>query len=110
MNRAMLAILCLLMTQPLLAEGKPGPVRVFILAGQSNMQGHGFVAADPKRNGGKGSLEYVAKDLATADRFKTLVDSSGAWRTRDDVWITYLERRGPLTVGFGASHDKMGPE
>lgn len=35
-------------------------VKVFILAGQSNMEGHGIIAADPKRNGGKGSLEYQA--------------------------------------------------
>ena len=31
------------------------PVRVFILAGQSNMEGAGQIKADPKRNGGKGS-------------------------------------------------------
>ena len=37
------------------AHATTKPVRVFILAGQSNMEGHGFVAADPKRNGGKGS-------------------------------------------------------
>ncbi|MBE0542540.1 MAG: hypothetical protein IH623_14355 [Verrucomicrobia bacterium] len=32
-------------------------VRVFILAGQSNMEGVGQIKADPKRNGGMGSLE-----------------------------------------------------
>lgn len=32
------------------------PVKVFILAGQSNMEGHGFVAADPMRNEGKGII------------------------------------------------------
>jgi alpha-galactosidase len=46
-------------------------VRVFILAGQSNMEGHGFVAADPKRNGGKGPLEFAAKDGAVK-RFQQL--------------------------------------
>ena len=45
------------------------PVRVFILAGQSNMEGHGFVAAEPRHNGGKGSLEFLVKDAATAQRF-----------------------------------------
>jgi hypothetical protein len=34
---------------------------VFILADLSNSEGHKFGAADPKRNEGKGSLEYVAK-------------------------------------------------
>jgi alpha-galactosidase len=86
------------------------PVRVFVLAGQSNMQGHGFVSADPRRNGGKGSLEFVAKDPATAKHFAPLVDAAGKWRTRDDVWISYLDRTGPLTVGYGATPEMIGPE
>ena len=86
------------------------PLKVFILAGQSNMEGHGFVPADPKRNGGKGSLEFVVKDPATAKKFTTLVDAAGKWRTRDDVWISYLDRKGPLTVGYGARPDMIGPE
>jgi alpha-galactosidase len=85
-------------------------VRVFILAGQSNMEGHGFVAAEPKRNGGRGSLEFLVKDAATTQRFAPLVDTAGQWRTRDDVWITYLDRQGPLTVGYGARPEMIGPE
>ena len=85
-------------------------VRVFILAGQSNMEGHGIVAADSKRNGGQGSLEFVVKDPTTAKRFAPLVDSAGKWRTRDDVWISYLNRKGPLTVGFGVRAETIGPE
>ncbi len=42
------------------AEKGKSPVKVFVLAGQSNMEGHGIIAADPKRNGGKGSLEYLS--------------------------------------------------
>ena len=91
-------------------EAATKPVRVFILAGQSNMEGHGIVAADPKRNGGKGSLEFVAKDPVTAKHFAPLLDAAGKWRTRDDVFITYLDRKGPLTVGYGASELKIGPE
>jgi hypothetical protein len=95
------------------AENKPPaekPVQVFILAGQSNMQGTGFVKADPKRNGGKGSLEFLAKDAATADKFKHLLRPDGAWAVRDDVWIHYLDRKGRLTVGFGSGTDRIGPE
>ncbi len=88
----------------------PKPVRVFILAGQSNMEGHGFISADPKRNGGKGSLEFLVKDPATAKRFSQLADAQGHFRTRDDVWISYLDRKGPLTVGYGADPDLIGPE
>jgi hypothetical protein len=87
-----------------------GPVKVFILAGQSNMEGHGFIAADPKRNGGKGSLEYLAKDEATAKRFAHLKGTGGEWRTRDDVWISYLDRSGPLKTGYGAKKELIGPE
>ena len=87
------------------------PVRVFILAGQSNMEGAGQIKADPKRNGGKGSLEFLVKDATTAKQFVPLVDSTGQWRTRDDVWISYLDRKGPLTVGFGArAGETIGPE
>lgn len=86
------------------------PVKVFILAGQSNMEGHGFIAADPKRNGGKGSLEFLVKDPATSKRFAHLVDEAGQWRTRDDVRISYLDQSGPLTVGFGARKELIGPE
>ena len=86
------------------------PVKVFILAGQSNMEGQGFIKAEPRRNGGKGSLEFLVKDPATADRFKPLVDRDGKWVVRDDVRIHYLGRKGKLTVGYGAKEDRIGPE
>lgn len=86
------------------------PLRVFILAGQSNMEGHGAVKADPKRNGGKGSLEFVAKDAATAPHFKHLLNADGSWKARDDVYITYLDRKGKLAAGFGVKEDRIGPE
>ncbi len=92
------------------AAAADGPVKVFILAGQSNMEGHGFIAADPKRNGGKGSLEYVAKDGAAADKFKHLLGKDGKWAVRDDVWVHYLDRKGKLTAGFGVKEDRIGPE
>jgi len=86
------------------------PVKVFILAGQSNMEGQGIIAADPKRNGGKGSLEYLVKEPSTAARFAHLVAKDGKWTVRDDVWISYLDRQGALTVGYGPKPDRIGPE
>jgi alpha-galactosidase len=111
MKKSILSLAALLVASlPALAQSKP--VRVFILAGQSNMEGQGFIAADPKRNEGKGSLEFLAKDPATTKHFAPLQDPSaaGQWKKRDDVWISYLERKGPLTVGFGATPEKIGPE
>ena len=102
-------LMAALAASPLIASASK-PVSVFILAGQSNMEGHGFVTAAPQRNGGKGSLEFLVKDPAMAKRFAPLVDAAGQWRKRDDVWITYLDRKGPLTAGYGARPDMIGPE
>ncbi|MEO6786856.1 MAG: sialate O-acetylesterase [Chthoniobacteraceae bacterium] len=111
-RRALCAALAVAFTAtPLFAADTPKkPVRVFILAGQSNMEGQGFISADAKRNGGKGSLEYLVKDAATAARFAHLADKDGKWIVRNDVWISYLDRKGPLTVGYGAKADRIGPE
>jgi len=114
-NRAQLAvhdpeIFALLKTLWGEPAGPSGPVKVFILAGQSNMEGHGHIAADSKRNGGKGSLELLVQEAATAPRFSHLADGAGQWRIREDVWISYLDRSGPLTVGYGARKEFIGPE
>lgn len=69
-----------------------------------------MVPADPKRNEGKGSLEFLVRDPATSGRFAHLAASTGQWKSRSDVWISYLDRKGPLTVGFGARPDRIGPE
>lgn len=89
---------------------KNTPVKVFILAGQSNMEGHGIIKADPKRNGGQGSLEFLTKDSVTAEKFKHLLGNDGKWSVRDDVWIHYLDRKGRLTAGYGVREDRIGPE
>jgi alpha-galactosidase len=99
-----------LVTLAVPATAADKPVKVFILAGQSNMEGHGFIKADPKRNEGKGSLEHITKQPATADKFKHLLGTDGKWAVRDDVWIHYLDRKGKLTAGFGAKEDRIGPE
>lgn len=92
----------------MLAAGprKAPPVKAFILAGQSNMVGHGFYAADPKRNDGQGSLEAAVH----AGKFQKLMDKDGKWQERDDVWIQFMGRKGKLTVGYGAGEDRIGPE
>ena len=91
------------------AIGAP-PVRVFILAGQSNMEGHGLIVAQTNHNGGQGSLEYLVRHPATTNRYASLVDAAGHWRQRADVWISYLDRHGPLSAGYGARDTMIGPE
>jgi len=110
MNKSILSVLIFFGVIGFCDNATAKPIKVFILAGQSNMEGAGVIKSDPQRNDGKGSLEYLVKNEATAKQFATLVDSSKNWRTRDDVWITYLDRKGPLTVGFGARKETIGPE
>lgn len=112
-HRSKVIALAFVMTMRLvtgLAADPPKPTKVFILAGQSNMEGQGFILSDPNRNAGRGSLEFLVKDPVTAPRFKHLVDRDDKWIVRDDVWISYLDRKGPLTVGYGAKNDRIGPE
>jgi alpha-galactosidase len=85
------------------------PLKVFILAGQSNMEGHGRIKADRNHNEGKGSLEYLVQDRST-DKYKHLLGKDGTWAVRNDVWIHYLDRKGKLTPGFGVNEEQIGPE
>ncbi|MDP6506651.1 MAG: sialate O-acetylesterase, partial [Planctomycetota bacterium] len=71
------------------AEDKP--VKVFILAGQSNMEGKANNAL----------LEHQATDEKTKALFEHL-RKDGKWIVRDDVFIKYLKRHGGLTIGYGS--------
>ncbi|NQU25084.1 MAG: PEP-CTERM sorting domain-containing protein [Candidatus Nealsonbacteria bacterium] len=87
------------------------PVKVFILAGQSNMEGKGRPETGyGGATGAVGSLRYqVNNDPAN---YGHLVDAGANWVARDDVWIwstTDGGEKGNLTVGFG-SNDWIGPE
>ena len=76
--------------------------KVFLLAGQSNMEGHAVVDLDhPEHyNGGRGNLERtLAANPEFAERFRELRDREGDWSTRDDVWCWYQPWRGPLKAG-----------
>ncbi|MDB4318843.1 sialate O-acetylesterase [Akkermansiaceae bacterium] len=85
---------CAALCQPLSGE----TVRVFILAGQSNMEGKA-------RNT---LLDHQATDPETKKHYAAWRDDNG-WIKRDDVFIKFLKRSGPLTVGFG-SPNCTGPE
>ncbi len=88
-------------------QKKNGLTKVFILAGQSNMEGHGVIKGRP---GQKGTLETLTKDAATAARYKHLLDKDGEWVVRDDVWLSYYDTKCPLTIGKSAARNAIGPE
>ncbi len=81
---------------------KEGPVKVFILAGQSNMQGHAALR----------TLEYLIYNAETAAEYEQWKDRWGDWYERSDCWIWTMdgERYGNLKPGFGQSDKKLGPE
>ncbi|NNE91659.1 MAG: sialate O-acetylesterase [Verrucomicrobiales bacterium] len=83
------------------AQDKPaGPVKVFLLCGQSNMEGKAKVSL----------MDYQARQEATKSIFTHLrTDDGKGWKERDDVFIKFLDRKGKLTVGFG-SPQRVGPE
>ena len=106
-SRVFLAALTGLFAAPLLAADAK-PLKVFILAGQSNMEGQAVVdLAGQDYNEGKGTLATLLKEPAFAARFGHLRDDRGQWAVRADVWVRYQRERqpllvGPLGVGFGA--------
>jgi len=82
------------------AQPKKGPVKVFILAGDSNCEGKARTTL----------LEHLINDPATAATYKHLKAADGKWAVREDVWIRYLGRKGNLTVGYGGGQDQFGIE
>ena len=87
------------------------PLKVFILAGQSNMQGHASVS----------TFDSLADDPKTAPLLTEMRTPDGKPRVSEKVWISSIgclgdaysdltEAKGRLTAGFGAPTDKIGPE
>jgi len=83
------------------------PLKVFILAGQSNMQGHAQVR----------TFEHIGMDPATAPMLAEMVNPDGSPKVCERVWISSVgcaeeEQTGKLTAGFGAAANgpKIGPE
>ncbi|MEM7391953.1 MAG: sialate O-acetylesterase [Verrucomicrobiota bacterium] len=100
-----------------------GPVKVFILAGQSNMEGRGFpepLAWQTTQKKFRERWTHFIKDgdfEAFNKKVKETRDPNDwrkpptyLWSTRQDVWINYLGKHGDLTVGYGAPKNGFGPE
>jgi len=96
------------------AAGKP--LKVYILAGQSNMEGHAKVE----------TFDYIGDDPKTAPLLEQMRGPDGKPRVCERVWISYLtgspgrgtlgEGFGKLTAGYGSRRNpkedggEIGPE
>lgn len=100
-----------------IASAETKPLKVFILAGQSNMEGHAEIR----------TFDYIGRDPLTAPLLKEMRNPDGTPRVCDKVWMSYLtgpydgsangEGLGKLTAGFGERGNqptklgrKIGPE
>ena len=86
-----------------------GPLKVYLLVGQSNMQGHAQVR----------TFDHIGMDPKTAPILKAIRNADGTPKVCENVWISSVdtaapegERHGRLTAGYGASGrgPKIGPE
>ena len=109
--RSAIGVLLALSALPAIAAQ---PLKVYILAGQSNMQGHAKVE----------TFDYLGDDPATAPLLREMRGPEGKPHVCENVWISYLtgargevgEASGKLTAGYGARRNptedggKIGPE
>jgi len=117
MNRSIAGIvlafgLAVVLGSSVMAAGKP--LKVYILAGQSNMEGWADVS----------TFDYIGLDPKTAPLLKEMRNPDGTSRVCENVWISYLtgwttfgEGFGKLTTGYGGRPNdptrdggKIGPE
>ena len=109
--RSLIAVSCSAMV--FASFSAANPLKVYILAGQSNMEGHAKLS----------SFDHIGMDPKTAPILKEMREASGEPVELEDVWITYRTGKeedqpgiGKLTSGFGARRvstedgGKIGPE
>jgi alpha-galactosidase len=108
------AILTIMLLAVIGVDAKP--VKVFILAGQSNMEGPASIS----------TFDYIGDDPATAPLLKMMRGEDGKPTVCDGAWISYLTGandnnftlNGKLTAGYGSMWgldptkpgDRIGPE
>ena len=85
------------------------PLKVYLLVGQSNMQGH---AAER-------TLAHLGMDPKTKPLLEAIQNADGTAKVHDRIWISSIDtsqesgvKEGKLTVGYGAGgrEPKIGPE
>ena len=102
-------LISILIFTALSTHAAPRPLKIYLLVGQSNMQGH---AAER-------TLEHLGMDPKTAPLLKAIRNADGTAKVQKNVWISSIEpslesgeKHGRLTVGYGAGGrgPKIGPE
>ena len=102
-------LISILIFTALSIHAAPKPLKIYLLVGQSNMQGH---AAER-------TLEHLGMDPKTAPLLKAIRNADGTAKVQKNVWISSIEpslesgeKHGRLTVGYGAGGrgPKIGPE
>ena len=86
-------------------QGGKSPIKVFILAGQSNMEGVCNVS----------TIDFLGEDKKHGHLLKKLKPDGKNLVTRDDVWVANRGHYGMLAPGYGARRDdalgsNIGPE
>jgi len=114
---------------------RKSPLKVFILCGQSNMQGHGYMDTrndfvnDTGSKFRNGTLEWMVDTYPEKyGKLKNKNNTNGGegnWKQRDDIWITYnrqfvgnvrpeINQYSKLIPGYGGDPGQeghqMGPE
>jgi len=98
----------------LAGESQAKPLKVYVLVGQSNMEGQAKIE----------TFDYIGDDPATAPMLELMRGADGKPRVCEKVWISYLtgggdrlgEGFGKLTAGYGSRRNpaedggKIGPE
>jgi len=99
-------LVCLLgLARVVSAVERVEPREVYILAGQSNMQGHAKIS----------TFEHIGLDPAAKPMLDEMLGADGKPKICERVWISSIgcsesEQTGKLTAGFGATTEKIGPE
>ena len=104
--KLLIPLIALLCSHSIAAEKKP--LQIYILAGQSNMQGHAKIS----------TIEHISMDPATKPMLAEMLGADGKPKICERVWISSIgcskddttEQTGKLTAGFGATTEKIGPE
>jgi len=101
LSKRSVALLALLSIAICTGQAAAQPVKVYILAGQSNMEGQAKVE----------TFDYIGDDPATAPMLKEMRGPDGTPRVCERVWISYLTGspdRGTLGEGLVSSRPVTG--